>query len=378
MSVYTVFIDALKPSSLRHMDFLKTLSSCSIEPDLINFSNTCQASIYTGVYPNKHNHQFIWTLDPQNSPFELLDNRVADFSIRDKYTKFLVYNLLALKNLKTVPYGFLYFADKKPSYWANFSFEEVSHSGRPDHCLGGYPTVFELIHSAEMEYSVDWHVSDDLSDIEIQDTEEDFNYFYFGHVDPASHKHGQESDEAIEVMKQIDLILEQIYEQTSENDTFIVLSDHGHVHIENFINLADEFERNGENLNDYMHFVDSCYARFWPKSDVEKQRVTQVLESMEKGEIITTDLLRQFNSELNCDQDVILYYLSPPNVFDVVNPKTESMHGFDCRLPDSKGVFVTDDESLDAEEIQLQDFLPTVLNQMNISIPPHVDGENIL
>jgi len=58
--VLTVFVDGLKPESLEYMEFLDTFENkMRIRPEL-GYSNSCHASMYTGVHPNKHLKWFIW------------------------------------------------------------------------------------------------------------------------------------------------------------------------------------------------------------------------------------------------------------------------------------------------------------------------------
>ena len=70
MKVLTVFIDGLKPESVEeYMPFLNTFGKRRVETDL-GYSVTCHATMYSGVYPNKHLRWFLWKYSPETSPFK--------------------------------------------------------------------------------------------------------------------------------------------------------------------------------------------------------------------------------------------------------------------------------------------------------------------
>ena len=69
--ILTFFFDGLKPDSLAHMPFLNSLSHRRLRT-LLGYSITCHASMYSGVYPNKHLMWFVWQHSPETSPFRWL------------------------------------------------------------------------------------------------------------------------------------------------------------------------------------------------------------------------------------------------------------------------------------------------------------------
>jgi len=124
--VLTVFIDGLKPESLKHMKFVSSFNVRRIKTELINYSNTCHASMYTGVYPSKHQIQFIWKFSPETSPFNLLKRLGIHKFPHNLYSKFMAYAVISLLSKKRIIlHGFRSLAKQPLSRWSLFDFEVV-------------------------------------------------------------------------------------------------------------------------------------------------------------------------------------------------------------------------------------------------------------
>lgn len=337
--------------------------------------------MYTGVHPNKHGYQFIWRYNPDASPFGVLNKLKINKLPHNIFTKFVLYKTLAYLKYRTVPYGFLFFERYPIDYWALFDYKEVTHSGKPDYDIGGYPTIFKILEQNGFTYCVNWNPRGTLQNIPTElDFAVDWNYIYIGHLDPVSHKHGQPSHESGQLLKHIDNILERVYNEYNKryNDFhFMVFSDHGHVPVENFVGLHRWFNSHGMNLKNYIHFIDSCYARFWFRDSNERKQVEQVFESTNKGYILDDDRLSSYASRFDPKQGDLVFYLDAPNVFSVVHPDTVSMHGYSPEYNDSHGVIASNTPIIKNEFIKLQDILPTIVNAYGIQEPEHVDGDNI-
>jgi len=381
--VLAVFIDALKPESVEHMEFLKTFENkARVKTELPSYSSTCHASIYTGVYPNKHKHLFIWSYSPQDSPFQRIVRARLHKFVQGYNLKRLCYAISLREFLYgTALYGFPLFAKHSIAYWANFKPSVVKFWGKPDTSIGKYPTIFSILNDAGIKYQVIWAAKGSLERIKIQNQPKPFTYIFIGHMDPLSHTYGQESPEAKKTLKRIDRVLEDKFSQFKnafgDDFVFLVFSDHGHARVKEKVDLYSHFKLNGRNLNDYPHFIDSCYARFWFKNEKEREEVEKVLcELGDKGFILTDNILRKYHAEMSVNEyGDLIFYLEKPCVFDVVG-KCVSMHGYLPDHPELDGVCVSNRE-IAKPYIKLEDIAPSILQAFHLEIHDYMDGEPI-
>jgi len=381
--VLAVFIDALKPESVEHMEFLNSFENkARVKTELPSYSNTCHASMYTGVYPEKHKHFFIWKYSPNSSPFKVFSRLKLHKFVHDIRIKYLLYALRCKLKFGIVPYGYLFFARHPLNYWANFDFEMVRFWGRPDMYVGKYPTIFKILDKAGVEYQVIWKPKGSLSRINVKNPPVPLTYIFIGHMDPVSHTYGQESPEAREMLKQIDTVLKNEYfefEKIYGNDFFfLVFSDHGQTKIKERVDLYSHFKSKGRSLNDYLHFIDSCYARFWFKNENERREIEEVLSELEdKGFILTENVMDKCQAKMPKNEyGNLVFCLEPPYVFDVVDPKAISMHGYLPSHPDMDGICVAN-RKIKSSYIKLQDITPSILQALGLEIPDYMDGEPV-
>lgn len=380
----TVFIDSLKPESVECMDFLSSFENkARVKTELPSYSNTCHASMYTGVYPNKHLHEFIWYYSPETSCFNPLKKLGLHWAFKDKYTKFICFEALSMLNFKTSPYGYFFFQRYPLDYWTNFNFAAVKFWGKPDSFVGGYTTVFEILRRNKIRYDVYWSTKGPLKKINNRSYLNPWTYYFIGHMDTYSHFYGQESPKAREFLAIVDKRLENLYSAYKklygEDFTFFAFSDHGQTKIEERVDLHVFFASKGGNLNDYLHIIDSCYARFWFRNDKEREEVGRILQKMnDKGFILTEEIMKKYHAEIPDNRyGDLIFYLDKPCIFDVVNPNAISMHGYLPDHSDSDGIFISNKKIVNLPYIKLEDIAPSLLSIFGIERPKNMDGNVI-
>lgn len=394
--VVAVFIDGLKPESIGHMEFLNSLKKARIRTELGAYSSVCDASIYTGVFPNKHLCWFVWKYSPNTSPFKLLNRMGISRLPHNIYSKYLCYKACLLLSGATNPgiFGFTVFTGFPMRYWGCFD-TDIKKSWEKVQFYNGYPNLFEILRSNGIQYEVIGTKPKDLPDSSKVVGEyypkgnKTFVNYYIGDIDHFSHRHGQNSPKTIERLKIIDKILEKKYrdfEKIFDNFYFTVFSDHGHAKVENTINLEEIFRKRGKNLQDYIHFVDSNYARFWFRNPKEEEQVIEVLSSLEdKGFTLTEEHFKKYHAVMPDDRyGDLIFYLDKPNMFfgkeiSALGRKVKvpvSIHGYLPKYPDSDAVFVSN-KKLKNDRIILQDITPSMLQALNLKVPDYMDGEPI-
>lgn len=390
----TVFIDALKPESIKYMPFINSLRTKMRIKTELGYSNPSHASMYSGVYPNKHLHWFVWEYSPQTSPFRWIQRLRLDKLPHNIYTKYLCYRISRLSRRRVTSYHgipFLWYIPIK--YWHYFDVTEKKFWSEPGF-LGNYPTIFDILENNGIEYQIvgmTKNASDSSKIIEKHRFEEvkPWTYLFIGDIDALSHKYGQDSIEARKRLAEIDQILESKYrffKTGFEDFSFMLFSDHGHIKVEGRVNLGSFFSSQARQLNDYIHLIDSNYARFWFRNEKERREVSKILSILDdKGFILSPEHLKKYNLDmLDNRYGDLIFYLDAHYIFDrgevyALGKKRSSsdvsMHGYLPDYPNSDGVFVSNREVTNKAYISLEDITPSILYFFNIQVPDYMDGK---
>jgi len=400
MKVLTVFIDGLKPESIEYLDFLNSFNVQRIKTEL-GYSNTCHASMYTGVYPNKHLIWFLWQFSP-NSPFKWINtwklNKIPD----NIYTKYILYKITKVikGHYYTSAFNLPFLWYMPLSHWHYFDTSEKKFWTSPQYSKE-YPTIFDILQKEGIKYTVLGMSRTSLASstklIKTYDFDTNpvlpWTYLFFGEIDPLSHQYGQDSKKVKEKLREIDMLLSRIYRtyerKTKDDFYFMAFSDHGHAKIEKRIDIKSIFRSHGTSLKNCIYFIDSNYLRFWVRHEKEKKEILKILSTIEdKGFILSQEHLEKYHVNMPDNRyGDLIFYLDIPYTFDTGNiylfgkewsdtGKYISFHGYLPDYPDMDGVFISNKQTK-PKYIQLEDILPSILYALNIQVPDSVDGEVI-
>lgn len=386
--ILLVFIDGLKPESVEEsMPFLNSLILRRIKSEMPSYSNTCHASMYTGVFPNKHLHLFMWKYHPQTSVFGILKRFKVERFPHNIYTKYLCYKLSLLlgKRIPFHTFGFHSFVEMHFSDWYKFDLEVVKFWGVPQPTIGGYPTFFKILRDNGVPYDIvgmNWRVHESSKTIKKYKPRDikPLTFFFVGDVDALSGDYGQSSPVTRERLREIDGILEEKYEMFRKklgDFYFIVFSDHGHKEVENYVDIYSIFKSHGKNLHDYIYFLDSVHARFWFRSDRERREVETILSEMQDvGSILTEEEARRYNANVPDNRfGDLIFYLYPPHIFNIYPLK--SIHGYPPSFSEMDGVLISNKKLCQGSYVKLEDIAPSVLQALDLNIPKYMDGKPI-
>lgn len=394
--VLAVFIDGLKPESVEYMDFLNTLEKARVKTELGAYSPACNTSIYTGVFINKHLCWFTWKYSPDTSPFRILKKLGVAYLPHNTYSKYLCYKACLNLYHATNPaiFGFTVFASIPMRCWAYFD-TDIKEPWEKPQFYNGYPNLFEILRVNRVQFEVVGAKSRDLPDsskvVKMHHPKKDIMFlnYFIGDIDHLSHRYGQDHLKTIERLKTIDKILEEKYAEFKKifNDFyFVVFSDHGHSEVKNVVNLEEIFRKKRKRLQDYIHFIDSNYARFWFRNPKEELEVKKVLSELEdKGFILTEEHLRRYHANMPDNRyGDLIFYLDKPNIFfskeiSALGRKITapvSMHGYLPDYPDSDAVFISN-KKLKKNKMILQDIAPSILRALGLEIPDYMNGEPV-
>lgn len=388
--VLTFFFDALKPASLKHMPFLDSFAHKRRMRSELGHSVACHPSMYSGVHPDKHLQWFVWKFDPAGTPFQwarifkylgFMDNLGSRYFLH-KYTRHY-------RPQNTSWFGVPLLVNLPLKYWPYFDVVEDRSWDEPGY-LQTFPTVFDILRSNKMGFQVTGMTKGaggEFTQIKNHQFTEipPWTYFFLGSLDGFSHRFGQDAPETIERMRRLDQLVESKYreycERVSDFDVFI-FSDHGHIPSPERFDIHALFHRHGYDLNDFIHLIESNYARLWFRNDRERAIVEHILSGIDEGFTLTGEHLRRYHLEMpdNRYGDMV-FYLDAPYLFTKTiwgfSRGQRSMHGYLPDYPDSDGVFLSRRSLVDAEHVELVDILPTLLDSLSLPIPEYVDGQVI-
>ena len=391
MKVLTVFIDGLKPESIEYMPFLNTFSTKRRIKTEFGHSNPSHASMYTGVYPNKHLYWFIWKYSPSTSPFKWTKKLKLPDNL---YIKYACHRVTQFFNRGCSSfYGTPFLWHMPLKCWHYFDVAEKKFWTEPNY-VENYPTIFELLTAHSIQYEIIGmsqkygHEAYRLIERHEFSDVKPWTDLFLGDIDHLSHAYGQNSPQTRERLKKIDSILEakyRFFEKQFGDFTFMLFSDHGQIEVKERINPYSIFSSQGESLEDYIYFIDINSLRFWFRDEVEREKVTKILSGVDdKGLILTEEHLKKYNIEMPDNRyGDLIFHLYAPYAFDqgkivafgkqwTTPPVT--IHGCLPDYPDSDGVFISNRRVVSASYIKLEDIMPSMLHLFNIEIPSYVDG----
>ena len=219
-----------------------------------------------------------------------------------------------------------------------------------------------------------------------------FIYYFIGYTDNIMHSYGENDTRPQEYFSRVDKFIKETYNKVcTENDdvTIIAFSDHGHIDIEEpKIDINDYFKMENENVNKYIHLIESNYARFWFRNDREKEKVLRIIQRMERdnlGFILDEKYKEKYHLRMNPkEHGDVVFYLAAPHEFTKTiwgfGKSVKSGHGFEPVLKKHHGIFCSNKRlACDREFAYLTDVLPSIMKQLNISREGYLlRGKNIV
>lgn len=394
--VLLYFMDGVKYDMMKeNMPFLASIYSKPLMSDF-GYSCACHATMYTSRYIDEHKTWFIWKKG-DNSPYKWID-KVPGL----KYINFLPLKLVLGKITRKLSRNSSYsgvscLVNLPLKYWSLFEPCDDVMWNDPK-WKSDIPNLFTIMDQNKVKnHVVALHRgtrSDDAFEEEVQvDYKNDeFVYFFIGYTDNMMHTYGENGREVKEYLTKVDAFIKETYEKAKrehEDVTIIAYSDHGHIDLEEpYIDINTFFKPKGLNVNNYIHLIESNYARFWFRSDKEKDQVFSVIEKMQNeglGFVLDKKYCDQYHLNVNPhEHGELIFYLSAPHEFTKTiwgfGHSVKSGHGFEPVLEKHFGIFCSNKPlANDRDFAYLTDVLPSVMEQSGISREGYtLRGKNIV
>jgi len=394
--VLSIFADGVRFDSLQYMPFLKSLVSKPLET-VLGYSITCHPSMYTGVYPDKHKIAFHWVKGKKkNGPYTFLSYFPNFFPFSNAYFQALAshyYAKLFLKKKASPFMGYGKLLNLPMKFWNQIDINEFKYWDDDNYISEDIKTIFELVRKNNFNYHVSNMHKPNLGKLHAVKTVDpknyDWVYYFIGESDHVSHEFEQHSVEGIKFLVKLDDFVKREYEKFTDTygkDSFdlIFWSDHGHIPIKNRIDLYDLFKKNKVNLKNSFHLVDSTTARFWPKNDLEKEKIKKIMNQIPEATLVKDEDYKKLHLAKDTNlYGKMFYYLKAETVFIYTihgfGKTTKSMHGYHPDDEGNDGLFVSN-KNINASKVTLPDVFVTTINSLGIDYKPKVklDGKNIL
>ena len=332
--VLLYFMDGVKYEMMqKHMPFLASLNTKPLISEF-GYSCACHATMYTSRYIEEHGTWFIWKRG-DNSPYKWL-NYVPGL----KYINFLplklVFGKITRKLSKNTSYGGVSCLVNLPlKYWPLFETCDTVLWDEPE-WKRDIPNLFTIINNNNIHnHVIALHRNTQADDAMVEDKtvdykNDEFVYFFIGYTDNIMHAYGENGKDSQEYLTKVDRYLKKTYEKAKkEHDdvTIIAFSDHGHIDLEMpHVDINDHFKPFGLNVNNYIHLIESNYARFWFRDDKERDEVTKVMQKMQEdsiGFVLDENWKEEYHLRVNPkEHGELIFYLAAPHEF------TKTIWGF--------------------------------------------------
>lgn len=348
------FVDAFGWKVFQENTFLADrIETAQPLESILGYSCSCDPTIITGELPNVHGHFSFFCYDPPASPFaacrwlSLLPNSITK---RGRVRRYLskaiqwLHGFTGYFQIYNVPFNRLPF----------FDYSEKRDIYQPGGMNNGTPTIFDYLREQQIPFSLsDWRCDErtNLTAMTEQVKQGDirFAYLYLAELDGIMHADGTHSPRVAEKIGWYDEQFRKLLAAAeSEYDSvrLYVFSDHGMTNVVKNVELVREIDSLGlEFGRDYAVMYDSTMARFWTLTPEARIKLTEKLETLDYGRILTDEQLKEYGAYFEDRRYGDLIFLCEPGA--LITPSymnhthVPGMHGYEPRDEDSVALFAS-------------------------------------
>lgn len=348
-----IFIDALGWEVLKGRKFLEEEMPYRQKlRSVFGFSSACVPSILTGRTPDEHLHWSYFYYSKATSPFRAL--------------RALSWLPSALTDRGRVRHLISRFVGKLMGFTGYFQLYNLpfKHAGLFDHCekknifkAGGMnrgENIFDLLESNQVPYHVsDWHdgEEDNLKACEDAIVKGDigFAFLYMASMDGLLHQVGKDSGQIDAKLEWYEQKLRKLFATARgrfDDVRVFICSDHGMATVNTDVDLMSEIQALPLTYaRDYVAVYDSTMARFWFMNETARSQITQQLNGLSCGRILSREDLRKLGCDFAGNQFGELIFLLDPGSIIVpshMGLKTiTGMHGYHPDHEDSDAALLS-------------------------------------
>lgn len=290
-----VFIDACGWEIIKNDSFARDVAPHRRQlRSVFGYSSACIPSILSGSYPHEHRNWSYFVYDPKNSPFRslrwlqclpsALTGRRRVRRLLSRYVKMRL-NFRGYFDLYNIPFRYI----------SLFDFTEKKSPLQPGGMNRG-PNVFDFLTERGIPYHVSQPTAGEEPNLQalLQDiaTENiDFAFLYWPELDGLMHRVGNNAPDVPEKLRSYEEKIGRLMAAAREHYEEVrlyVFSDHGMANCDIHLDLRAKIDALGFKMGvDYAVVYDSTMARFWFFNDHARRQITECLEDVPDGEILS-------------------------------------------------------------------------------------------
>jgi predicted AlkP superfamily pyrophosphatase or phosphodiesterase len=275
-----------------------------------------------------------------------------------------------------------------------FFSPKISKQLSEKNSLGLVPTIFDVMRSNDLDYFYQMPsttTENALINNIIHQTKDSklpkLTVIHPCSLDLIGHNFGPKSSQVQRALRKIDsrmLSINRAVQQSHDEITVIIMSDHGMTPIKNNANLLNILRHlHLELAKDYLVFLDSTVARFWFFDGNARKLVSEQLSNLKCGRILdASDLVALGIDEIGQEYGELFFAINEdyaifPDFFRKHLPP-RGMHGYAFSTYDAP-IFVayTSNPSVGfrgKNAVRFIDIMPTILEILNLPIPNTCEG----
>jgi len=381
-----VFIDACGWEIIKNRSFGKRFAPLRRRLESVfGYSSGCIPSILSGRWPESHRNWSYFVYDPANSPFQSL-----------KYLKWLPKAITSRRRFRYLLSKFLKGPLKFRGYFdlynipfeyiSLFDFSEKKNPLQPNGLNSGL-NIFDYLELFDVPYHVSNPKVSEYENLEtalseIESERLDFAFIYWPDLDGLMHKEGNQSaqiDVKLDLYEQwINRLMAKSYEHYEEVRLY-VFSDHGMANCSSFLNLKqkidtlDQFKMG----RDYAVVYDSTMARFWFFNENARVLITQCLDQIPEGHILSDLELEKMRVRFSDHYFGELIFLVKEGTLivpsDMGQKPLRGMHGYHPSDIHSYAMMMTNQDEISDDVVSI----PHIFDLMKKDIEYIKDIDNI-
>ncbi|MGH7799261.1 MAG: alkaline phosphatase family protein [Thermodesulfobacteriota bacterium] len=354
-----------------------------------------EPTLFTGVYPNEHGMWQVGLKDSLNSSLGLkLLNKIPD--IITTTAQCIIHLFTRSFDLVAIP------------SWRRSRFEIYKTKHKPKNVreflkINGVDTIF----SAVGENNCNYIHSQKFDDLSILLTNL-FSYDYtlellkIDSLDTFQHWNLDNPSKVQGLYRKFDRFVEALHNKCqNKGTTMLLMTDHGHEPVIGSINIVEQLKKIGIPRDEYTHYIEVPKARFWFHSDLARERIVEMLSSIQNGTVLSYKDLHKYNVKFDDKKFGEYYFIANPgyilfpddfyhplgNLFlgltdwqqrsRLFNPEYRGSHGYLPHNESEKGFMMIFDDQFKVlhDEVEIIDFAPTVLKILGYPTPNFMKGK---
>jgi len=353
-----IFIDACGWEIIKEDPFCKPVAPNRRRLDSVfGYSSACVPSILSGRWPDEHRNWCYFVYDPEHSSFKAL--KLLQWLPKTITSRRVVRRWLSkLVKLQLRFRGYFDLYNIPFKYIPLFDFTEKKSPLLPQGMNRGTNISDFLADAGILHHISDPNQSEsanfDAMLADVQTGRIDFGFVYAAELDGLLHREGNQSPAIGPKLRGYERRIRQLLDAAKEQYEEVrlyVFSDHGMANCDQLLDLMARIEPLPlEFGKDYAVVYDSTMARFWFSNEDARRTVTETLQSIPEGNIVSDAELERLHCLFPDRYFGELIFLMREGVLIVPSHMGErpirAMHGYHPKEKHSHAVLLTNQSEI--------------------------------